>query len=241
MSKIKKRIKEKVIKRVKIKEEEKPLKKVQKFKEVLTYLWTGLLIGLNIIIIGILYYFRAEYFGFNINFLNSLELGFLVLKMGLLIGVLVIDLKTVNSVRRQWRKFTFVKREEKREGEEEFKRIGFFRKMWFYWKSYEVRSWMDKYHGVFMKLQKSIGKIKGTETKELVKLKREMIKGVLIWKDDFQITKIINGKATEEPVDEGFLMDLYLDDIYETYLLKCVDSAERFINGISPEERMEKI
>ncbi len=221
--------------------EEKPFKKMRKFKEILTYLWTGLLAGLNIIVVGVLYYFREEYFDFGINFLNSLELGFLVLKMGLLLGVLIVDLKTFHSVLRQWRKFTFVKKEEKREGEEEFKRIGFIRKMWFYWRGYEARSWMDKYHGVFTKLQKSIGKIKGTETKELKKMKEEMIKGILVWKDDFQITKMINGKMTDAPVDAEFLRGLYLDELYERYLLKCVDSAERFVNGVSSYERMERI
>ena len=219
------------------KEINKEIKKSIKFKEISTYLTAGFLIAINIVIIIFLSIYRVEYFSLAIDLSKSIELGFLVLKLFLLIGILVMDLKVFSSATKQWKKSVFVKKEDKRVAEDGIKRMGIIRKAWFYWRTMEARKHMDKYNESFKKLIKAVGNIKGTETKELLKGRQEMIKGVLIWTDDFQITKIKKGRVTDEPVDEEFLNTLSISEIYEDYLIKCVDTAERFINGVTPEEK----
>lgn len=219
-----------------------PKKKIQKFREVITYIIFGLMLGADGIAGFFLIKYKNEFFNFAIDFSRSIELGLLVLKFILLIVVLVINLRTLKSVTKWWRKETFIEKEPTEEGIEKIKRIGWFKKVLFYWRANGARKWMDKYHEEFKRLQKTIGKIRGNETRELMKLKEEMIKGVLIWTDDFQITQVHKNKKGERvitnlPVTEEFLNSLYMKEIYEDYLLKCVDTAERFINGYSEIEQ----
>lgn len=221
--------------------EKRPAKKMEKTKEVFTYLFAGFWGSLNVLGIIYLLTIREEYFNFSINFGRTIEIGFLLLKFILLIAVLVIDLKVLKNTAKQWSKYTEEEKEEKREGEKEFKRLGIIGRLFFYWRSYEARSWMDKYNEAFRKLQRRIGRIRGEETKELKKMKEEMIKGVLLWKEDFQITQLEKGKGgkkkiTNIPVTKEFLEGLYMDEIYEDYLVRCIDITDKFINGKQPEE-----
>lgn len=227
-------------------ENKKPKRKIQKFREVLSYFGFGFMLGLDVLLGYFLYKYRAEFFNLTVDFSKSIELGFVVVKAILLIFVIVMNLKALKAVLREWKKETFVELYDKREGKEEYKRLGLIRRGIFFWRVNGARKWMDKYHEEFARIQKTIGRVRGDETKELQKLKKEMIKGVLLWTDDFQITRIERNKKgevkiTNEPVTEKFLESLYLSEIYEDYLLKCVDTAERFINGRSELEKGEEI
>lgn len=221
-------------------------KKIEKLREVLAYFGGGFIIGIDIIIGYFLYTNRQEFFNFAIDFSRSIELGFLVVKIILLVIILAVNLKIFKSISKQWKKENYIKVEEKRKGEEEIKRLGFLKKMLFYWRVNGARKWMDKYNEEFTRIERMIGKIRGKETKELLKLREEMIKGILIWTDDFQITRFEydkkgNKKSTQIPVTKEFLEGLYVDELYEDYLLNCVDTAENFINGYSEIEQGEKI
>lgn len=226
--------------------EKRSLGRLEKLKEIMVYIWAGFLITINLVLVYFLWNYRSSYFNFAIDFSRTLDFGFLILKLVLLVVVLIIDLKTIKSIIRMWGKVTFKEKLNTKEGIEEYKRMGFLRKLWFYWILYETRSWMDKYHEGYKRLSKRIGKIKGNENKELMKLKKEMIKGILLWTDDFRVTKYKLDKygqkiPTNEPVDEEFLNSLYLEDLYENYLLECIDGAERFLNGVNDREKLENL
>ena len=129
-------------------------KKIQKFREIIAYIIFGFILALDVYLLRLLIIYRAEYFNFAIDFSRSIELGILVMKLILLIVLLVMNLKSFQAVNRQWRKETFIEKEEKREGTIEYKRMGLIRRLIFYWKVNGARKWMDKYHEYFKGLQK---------------------------------------------------------------------------------------
>lgn len=221
----------------------KPLR----FRELLIYIWFGILIGANVGLGYILYKSRVEYFNTAIDFGKTLEVGFLIVKMIILIAVLILDLKTGNTVSKIYKKHSGKEEKIKDiEGEEGYKRIGFVRKMWFYWRTSEARKYIDKYNQVIKKLERRVGRLKGNETKELKNMKEELIKGILIWTDDFAITEIVLNKSgekiiTNKKVDKEFLDSLYIDELYEIYAINCIESSSKFVDGIEPEEILEKV
>lgn len=231
------------------KEEVKPLR----FREMLIYIWFGMLLGLNVALGVILYNNRVEYFNLAVDLSKTIAFGFLLLKGLILIAVLVLDAKTLSSVMKVWQRHRGrPKVKPTIEGEEGYKRMGFMRKAWFYWRVSEARKYMDKYHEVFRKLQRAVGRIKGDETKELKAAKRELIKGILIWKDDFAVRELEIDKdknsptygkkiPTNKPATEEFLNEKHLDELYEDYQVRCIDSADKFVNGVTPDEILEDI
>lgn len=226
--------------------ENKKLSKGKKFREILAYVFFGFLLGLDLLAGYFLWGFRSEFFSLAIDWTRTIEVGFVVVKGILLVVVIIINLKGIKGVISNWKKYTYVKVKETREGEKEYKRMGFIRRLIFYWRVNGARKWMDKYHEHFMKMQKMIGRIKGNETKELRKLKAELIKGILVWEDDFKITQVRYDKKGNEivtniPVDEKFLNDLYLEDLYEIYAVRGLETASVFTKGVSPFEKEELI
>lgn len=217
-------------------------KKIEKFREIIAYVFFGFILGLDILIGKLVYEYRQEYFSFAIDWSRSIELGIFVLKVIMLLFILVINLKTLVQVIKKWEDETREEKKEERIGKKEYERLGIIRKGLFFWRVNGARKWMDKYHDEFRKIQRTIGNVRGNETKELEKLKEEAIKGILIWTDDFQITRVEedkngNKRNTNIPVTKEFLESLSLSKLYEDYLLKCVNTAERFINGYSEQEK----
>ena len=225
-----------------------PKERVLSKRDVFVFILLGIVLGINIILGFFLYENRVEFFNFSIDFSRSIELGILIMKFMVIIAVLIVDLKLLNKVIKTYQKYTVTQEKKVKEGDakENFKRMGIIKKIRFKWIMGEARRWMDKYHENFSKLQKIIGRIKGDETKDLIKAKEEMIKGILLWTEDFAIPVLEkNSKGeweyTNIPVTKEFLEGLYMDELYELYLTRCVDTSNEFINGVKPDEKMELI
>lgn len=231
----------------KIIEIEKIVFKPLKFRELLAYIWGGMLLSVNIILGYILYTNRAEYFNYAVDFSKTITAGLFIVKMLIIVAVLVFDFKILNTIKKIWDKHSGKEYIiPKIKGEEGYKRIGFIRRMWFYWETSKSRSLIDKYNMIIRKMEMRVGKIRGNETKELKRLKEELIKGILIWTEDFAITRInIDAKGRREitniKVDWDFLESLNLDELYELYAVRCVESSNKFVNGVTPNEIMEDI
>lgn len=217
----------------------------KRLREILSFIWLGMLISIDIILIGTIYYYQNVIFNFNIDFTKSIELGLLVIKLLGLVVVLVINAKSIKTVMKYSKKKQDYTKD-KRKTEQEYKRMNIIKKALFFWRINTARKYMDEYHQRFLKAQKMIGRIRGNETKELIKLKEELIKGILLWVDDYKVTEIHYDKEgnillTNIPVTREYLETLYLDELYENYAVRCIDTAEKFVNGKTEWEKEIKI
>lgn len=222
--------------------------RIRKFRDVGVYFFGGFVFGLNAFVLQLFYKYRSDFFDFSVDYTRSIELGFVIIKVLIIVGIIVINIKSFIGIIRTWKKNVDYEEEEISEvAEEGYKRVNNLSKALLYWRINGARKWLDKYHEEIYKVEKKIGRVRGNETKELIRCKEELIKGILMWTDDFQITEIEIDKktgrktATNQPVTEEFLNTLSLSELYEDYMVKCIESAERFINGTSEVERMEYV
>lgn len=215
---------EKEIKRL---EEEKVLMLKQQRKDLNGAMIYGAILLFDLVIIGIIAYFNKEFIKWFLP-IETIKVVFVIIPI---IGFLYANKKANEKFMKTLKRFKVLKTEEKFM-EDEVKRLGIIKRQWLRWRIYDLKCKLDEYKESNNKVQKIVGRVKGKETKTLIKIKDEIIENILLWKEDFVINKINEeGNTTEEPVDEEFLKELELNELYESYFLPGVLSLEKFING----------